>query len=105
MLCLALQDEEKKPEALAGMSRYCTLAVEAEMWMDIPDIWGKLAELLVNAVYCDSNLISGSRPSFKDFTNVFLEASKDDRKDKSFELLVLSLKRMVSCSLFVKFSY
>ncbi|CAJ0590623.1 unnamed protein product [Cylicocyclus nassatus] len=69
------------------MSRHCTLAVEAEMWMmDIPDIWSKLAELLVNAVYYDSNLISGSRPSFKDFTNVFLEASKDDRKDKSFEL-------------------
>ncbi|KAK6738486.1 hypothetical protein RB195_020531 [Necator americanus] len=94
MLCLALQTPETKQEALAGMARYCALAVEAEMWMDIPDIWCKLADLLVNAVYCDPNLTSGSRPSFKDFTNVFIEASKDDRKDKSFELLVISLRRM-----------
>ncbi|KIH67444.1 hypothetical protein ANCDUO_02229 [Ancylostoma duodenale] len=82
------------PNVNEVMSRYCAMSVEAEMWMDIPDIWSKLADLLVNAVYCDPNLTSGSRPSFKDFTNVFLEASKDDRKDKSFELLVISLKRM-----------
>uniref|UniRef100_A0A0K0DJJ1 MIF4G domain-containing protein n=1 Tax=Angiostrongylus cantonensis TaxID=6313 RepID=A0A0K0DJJ1_ANGCA len=94
ILCLALQSAETKSEALAGMARYCTFAVEAEMWMDIPDIWSRLAELLVNAVYCDPTLISGVRPSFKDFTDVFLEAGKDDRKEKKYELLVISLKRM-----------
>ncbi|VDO37371.1 unnamed protein product [Haemonchus placei] len=94
MLCLALQNSEHRSEALAGMAKYCSLAVECEMWMDIPDIWSKLAELLVNAVYCDPNVITGVRPSFKDFTNVFIEASKDERKDKPYELLVVSLKRM-----------
>ncbi|VDM58460.1 unnamed protein product [Angiostrongylus costaricensis] len=94
ILCLALQSAETKSEALAGIARYCTFAVEAEMWMDIPDIWSRLAELLVNAVYCDTTLISGVRPSFKDFTDVFLEAGKDDRKEKKYELLVISLKRM-----------
>ncbi|PIO77170.1 MIF4G domain protein [Teladorsagia circumcincta] len=94
ILCLALQNPETKSEALAGMARYCSLAVECEMWMDIPDIWSKLAELLVNAVYSDQNLVPGVRPSFKDFTNVFIEAAKDERKDKPYELLVLSLKRM-----------
>ncbi|WKX97208.1 hypothetical protein Q1695_013128 [Nippostrongylus brasiliensis] len=93
ILCAALQNPEK-PEALAGIARYCSLAVEAEMWMDVPDIWIKLAELLVNAVYCDHNLVPGARPSFKDFTNVFIEAGKDERKDKPFELLVVALKRM-----------
>ncbi|KAK6061034.1 hypothetical protein COOONC_01301 [Cooperia oncophora] len=92
MLCLALQNPDTKAEALAGMAKYCSLAVECEMWMDIPDIWSKLAELLVNAVYSDQNLIPGPRPSFKDFTNVFIEAAKDERKP--YELLVLSLKRM-----------
>lgn len=93
ILCAALQHPEKT-EALAGMAKYCSLAVEAEMWMDIPDMWLRLAELLVNAVYCDPSLVSGVRPSFKDFTNLFIEAAKDERKDKPYELLVVSLKRM-----------
>ncbi|KJH50665.1 hypothetical protein DICVIV_03185, partial [Dictyocaulus viviparus] len=94
ILCLVLQNADTKSEALAGMARYCSFAVEAEMWMDIPEIWTKLAELLVNVVYCDPTLIPGVRPSFKDFTNVFIEAGKDDRKDKKYELLVTTLKRM-----------
>lgn len=92
ILCSALQAAETKSEALAGMARYCTFAVEADMWMDIPDIWSRLAELLVNAVYCDPTLISGVRPSFRDFTDVFIEAAKD--REKKYELLVVSLKRM-----------
>ncbi|VDL67653.1 unnamed protein product [Nippostrongylus brasiliensis] len=70
-----------KPSVNEVFSRFTEYAVE---------------KLLVNAVYCDHNLVPGARPSFKDFTNVFIEAGKDERKDKPFELLVVALKRMVS---------
>ncbi|VDL64338.1 unnamed protein product, partial [Nippostrongylus brasiliensis] len=68
-----------KPSVNEVFSRFTEYAVE---------------KLLVNAVYCDHNLVPGARPSFKDFTNVFIEAGKDERKDKPFELLVVALKRM-----------
>uniref|UniRef100_A0A1I7X3W0 Tyrosine-protein phosphatase domain-containing protein n=1 Tax=Heterorhabditis bacteriophora TaxID=37862 RepID=A0A1I7X3W0_HETBA len=97
VLCFALQKEESKAEALQGIAKYCQFAVDTETWIDFPEAWNNLSEVLINAIQCDLKLFEGKRPSINDFSEAFVEASKDDRENKPYQLLVTVLRRMCEC--------
>lgn len=64
--------------------------------------------MIINAVQCDLTDFMGKRPQLEDFAQTFMEASKDPRKNRTFELLVVALRRMVGdcvVIVFIRFDF
>uniref|UniRef100_A0A914WQS8 MI domain-containing protein n=1 Tax=Plectus sambesii TaxID=2011161 RepID=A0A914WQS8_9BILA len=92
LLCRCLQADHIRAEALKGIADYARSAINDELWVDVPNLWEYMAEVLLWAILCDMKHFDGHRPSLDDFAETFQTAQQDTRKPHV--LLLLVLKRL-----------
>ncbi|GMS86205.1 hypothetical protein PENTCL1PPCAC_8380, partial [Pristionchus entomophagus] len=86
------KDSKGHAEILRGVADYCHEIVELKLWTETATIWEIVAEVIFRAVFPLDDSFEGTRPSLVQFTDAFIEASKDERRP--YTLFVQLLKRV-----------